>query len=264
MDWLVANGLNEQAAAALLLCDGVTLADGGNAPVQLVLIFFAVYAPHAQRSDQLADQEVAAAGHGHGLDKAEGGLGAPAAADGGANVLADVVPSEKKLPRRNGLGGWPCERLSDDVAMSLRRGEPEVVRPIRRPHTTIVPVEDNLPQSAHDRVIHRRRFLFQSRFGLQLLPPFRLSPLFPIHDLRRRRAPGQPHFHFVQRPCAGVLAQQDARREALAVDEAAELHPRGDDASRPQIWVSHEDGQARCMAAFIGIGIAAITLLPLQ
>ena len=110
-----ADGLDEQAVTAVSLGDAVALANSGDPPVDFVLILFAIEAPHAERRGAVAREQVATASHRHRLDVAERGLAAPAAADGRADRLADVVATKEKLASRDRRRIRPCEGPRDDA-----------------------------------------------------------------------------------------------------------------------------------------------------
>src|SRR5262249_47022225 len=112
---LVADGLDVEAIATVGGCDVVVLADGGDAAVELVMIFLAIEVPDAQRLLLIAGDEVAAGGHADHLGEAERSLGAPAGGDGGADGAADVVPPVQELSRRNAGRVGPAIGLRDDL-----------------------------------------------------------------------------------------------------------------------------------------------------
>src|SRR5262245_59309153 len=80
------------------------LAGGGEATVELVLIFFAVEHPHPQWTarQRLVSRKVVPDRHRDCFIGALGGFSPAAAADGGADRLADVVPAIQEPPRRDG------------------------------------------------------------------------------------------------------------------------------------------------------------------
>src|SRR5262245_31840983 len=87
---------------AIGLLNVVVLADGGHAPVELGLGFFAVETPDAERLfEGFSGDEIAPHAHADQLGNAQCGLEAASCGDGGADIAAGIVLAEEKFSRRN-------------------------------------------------------------------------------------------------------------------------------------------------------------------
>ena len=100
---LVAGG-QEEMPDEFLLRDFVVLADGEQAPVQLVAAVFSIVIPDAQALRRLLAEQVPGRRHGDSLDHHQGRLAGSSRARRHADRAALIVSAIEPLARRQGRG----------------------------------------------------------------------------------------------------------------------------------------------------------------